>query len=54
MTGAIVAVLLILVYSLPCAFIAADIKRKRGGEYRDGFILGLFLGVFGVMIAASS
>jgi hypothetical protein len=47
-------VLLVLAYSIPCAVVAGRISQQRGREYDDGFLLGLFLGIFGVIIVANT
>jgi hypothetical protein len=41
-----------LVANTVSAFIAASVWSKRGGDYTDGFWLGLFLSVIGIFIAA--
>lgn len=48
----VVVVVLIALYSVPCALIAGNIVEDRDGDYRSGFLLGLFLGVFGIIIAS--
>jgi hypothetical protein len=48
----LVVVLLLALYSVPCALIAGNIAEDRGTDRRTGFLLGLFLGVFGILIAS--
>jgi hypothetical protein len=45
-------VIVVLVYSIPCAFMAGKIRERRGGAFAEGFVLGLVFGVIGVVIAA--
>jgi hypothetical protein len=51
-TMVVVVALAVVAYALPCAVIAGTIRQNRGGEYSDGFLLGLFLGVIGVIIVS--
>jgi hypothetical protein len=50
----VVVVLLVLANSIPCAVVAGRISQRRGRQYDDGFLLGLFLGIFGVIIVANT
>lgn len=54
MNAALVVVIgiVILAYAIPCAVLAGRLRRERGGSYDEGFVLGLVLGVFGILIAA--
>lgn len=48
----LVIAILVLAYAIPCAVIAGRLREERGGSYDEGFVLGLLLGVFGILIAA--
>lgn len=44
--------LFFLVIALVCAFVAGKIHASKGRKYDDGFVIGFFLGIIGVIIVA--
>src|SRR5438105_4857579 len=51
-TGDLMDTTLVLLFWIVCAFVTAGIYTSKGRSAVGGFLLGLVLGIFGVIIAA--